>query len=364
MSDADIAVVGGGIIGCLVAHEITRRDPRPRVTLLDRDVVASGASRRSAGLHFPRGATERVRRLSAHSQAAYARLAAEDPTLPIHPLPLHMLTADPAHIGRTYLTTARPAPAEQVPGGLVAVPPGTGVWTGQGCQYADVGALTEALATTLRPRLALREATRVTAVEPGPRDVTLHLSTGGTLTASRVVLAPGPWLADPAWASLVEPLGARVKKIVALHVDRAPTEDDGVIVFEDEDAFLLPLRHRGHWLFSYTCQEWDVDPDALAGGLSAADLTQAHACLNRYAPALAERTTSGRVFCDAYSPTREPIVRTLDDGGRVVFAGAAGGSGYRLAPALAAETADLLHIAPGGTGHPGHPGPTGRRTAA
>ncbi|MGW5133935.1 NAD(P)/FAD-dependent oxidoreductase [Streptomyces sp. NPDC004135] len=345
MRDVDIAVVGGGIIGCLVGREVTGRDPRARVALFDRDVVASGASRRSAGLHFPRGATDRVRRLSAHSQAAYARLAAEDPALPIHPLRMHMLSADPARIERTYLPTARAVPAGQVPGGLVAVPEGTGVWTGQGCQYADVGALTEALARTLRPRLALREATRVTAVTPGPADVTLRLSTGEALTASRVVLAPGPWLADPAWEPLVTPLGARIKKIVALHVDRAPAPDDGVIVFEDEDAFLLPLHHRGHWLFSYTCQEWDVDPDALTAGLSAGDLTEALACLNRYAPALAGRTTSGRVFCDAYSPTREPLVRPLDDAGRVVFAGAANGSGYRLAPAIAAEAADLLHIA-------------------
>jgi hypothetical protein len=38
----------------------------------------------------------------------------------------------------------------------------------------------------------------------------------------------------------------------------------------------------------------------------------------------------GRVFCDAFSRTGEPVV--LDRAGRVVFAGAANGSGYRLAP--------------------------------
>jgi glycine/D-amino acid oxidase-like deaminating enzyme len=53
------------------------------------------------------------------------------------------------------------------------------------------------------------------------------------------------------------------------------------------------------------------------------------------------------VFCDAYSPSREPLVRTLDHDARIVFAGAANGSGYRLAPAIAAEAADLLRIGPG-----------------
>ncbi|MFJ7073495.1 NAD(P)/FAD-dependent oxidoreductase [Streptomyces sp. NPDC098781] len=352
MNDVDIAVVGGGIIGCLVAREITDRDPHCRVALLDRDVVAGGASRRSAGLHFPRGGTERVRRMSAHSQAVYAQLAQDDPTLPIHALTMHMLTADADRVERTYLPSAEPERVGQVPGDLIAVPQGTGVWTGRGCQYADVGALTEALARRLRRRLALREAIRVTAVDAGPSGVSLGLSTGGVLNASRAVIAPGPWIADPAWEPLVKPLGARVKKIVALHVDQEPGEDDGVTVFEDEDAFLLPLRHRGHWLYSYTCQEWDVDPDGLAQGLSAKDLTEAVESLRRYAPSLAGRTTAGRVFCDAYSPTREPLVRTLDDGGRIVFAGAANGSGYRLAPAIAAETADLLHI------------PSSRRNAA
>jgi len=66
--------------------------------------------------------------------------------------------------------------------------------------------------------------------------------------------------------------------------------------------------------------------------------------LERYLPELADAASSGRVFCDAYSPTGEPCVRTLDQAGRIVFAGAANGSGYRLAPAIASEAADLLHL--------------------
>jgi glycine/D-amino acid oxidase-like deaminating enzyme len=50
------------------------------------------------------------------------------------------------------------------------------------------------------------------------------------------------------------------------------------------------------------------------------------------------------VFCDAYTPDRTPLVSALDSAGRVVFAGGANGSGYRLAPAIAAETVDLLDL--------------------
>jgi glycine/D-amino acid oxidase-like deaminating enzyme len=137
----------------------------------------------------------------------------------------------------------------------------------------------------------------------------------------------------------------RVKKVVALHVERTPAPGDGVVVFQDEDAFLLPLHEQGYWLYSYTCTEWDVHPDAVADGLTPDNVEEARASLRRYAPGLAERATSGRVFCDAYSRTGDPRVQPLDPDGRVVFAGAANGSGYRLAPAIASEAADLLNLA-------------------
>jgi glycine/D-amino acid oxidase-like deaminating enzyme len=133
-----------------------------------------------------------------------------------------------------------------------------------------------------------------------------------------------------------------VKKIVALHVEQPATTRDHVVLFQDDDAFLLPLPHRGHWLFSYTCRKWDVDPDWPPDGLTAEDIAEAHSCLGRYAPTLVERCTSGRAFCDAYSQDGEPVVRALDDAGRIVFAGAANGSGYRLAPAIAAAAAKTL----------------------
>ena len=71
-------------------------------------------------------------------------------------------------------------------------------------------------------------------------------------------------------------------------------------------------------------------------------LAEVSAWARRYAPELAGRLRSGRVFCDAYSPSREPIVAMVGASGRIIFAGAANGSGYRLAPAIAAETLRLL----------------------
>jgi glycine/D-amino acid oxidase-like deaminating enzyme len=313
--------------------------------LVDRDAVGCGASRRSAGLHFPRGSTERVRRMSSYSQDYYEKLRANQPTLPIYPVGMSVVSEAPERqLRESYLDTAGLTRRENVPGAAVRVPERAAVWRVDGGHYADVQGLAQDFARELRSRVSFREGVRVAAIEPIATGVVLYLSSGDTLTVGQVVLAPGPWLAAPAWRSLVAPLGARVKKVVALHIEQCPTVEDQAIVFHDEDAFLVPFAHRGHWLFSYTCQEWDVDPDVVGAGLYPHNVAEARDCLHRFAPTLAARCTSGRVFCDAYSPTGNPIVRTLDPAGRMVFAGAANGSGYRLAPAMAAEATDLLDL--------------------
>jgi D-arginine dehydrogenase len=322
-----LAVVGAGIVGCMIAREIAARAPDADVTLLDQDLAGSGASRRSAGLFIPSGCTPRLRRMAAHSEEHYQKLHVDHPELPIHPLGMTVVAAESsaARLRDSY-------------GDALSRDP-QGTWNVTGCHYADVDALTQHLARDLRRQVGVREGLRVIGVQDGK----VHLSTGEVLAADRIVLAPGPWVRSPAWEPLVRPLGVRVKKIVALHVERHASAHDRVVFFPDDDAFLLPLPHRGHWLFSYACPEWDVDPQ-LVGGLSTENIAEAHRCLRRYAPALVEHCTAGRVFCDAYSRDGEPVVRALDDAGRIVFAGAANGSGYRLAPAIAAEAADLLHL--------------------
>lgn len=346
----DVAVLGGGILGVLTAREVLARRPDARVAVFDRDAVGSGASRRSAGLHFPRGSTERVRTMSAYSHDYYEVLRAQDPSLPIHTVELTLIAdeANASAVEQAYLDRAKLSRAEKAPSSSLAlsVPGGSGIWTGTGCQYAAVGALAQDLAQDLarglRSSVRINEAVAVHAVDPGPDSVRLTLSTGETVTAGAAVLAPGPWLADPAWAALVAPLRARVKKVVALRIDRVPGPEDRLVVFHDADEFLLPRRDLGCWLYSYTCQDWDVDPDDLTHGLSGRDLGQALESLRRWSPELPRYVAGGRLFCDAYAADRQPTAATLDRAGRLVFAGAANGSGYRLGPAIAAQACDLL----------------------
>lgn len=331
----------------MIAREVTSRAPGASVVVIDRDIAGSGASRRSAGLQVPLGSTDRLRRMAAYSQGYYEKLKQACPSLPIYPLGMSVVASEAtaAAMRAAYLASAGLTRVPDVAGGMISVPEHAEVWAGDGCQYADVYALVQALARELRPGLSLREGVAVTAIEPADDGAVLRLGTGEVLTARRVVVAPGPWLNAIAWKALVAPLGLHVKKVVALHIERTPTAGDPVIIFNDADnAFLLPLRHRGHWLFSYTCQEWDVDPDALQAGLDSGNLAEGREILRRHAPELAGRCRAGRVFCDTYSDTREPVLSALDRDGQVIFAGAANGSGYRLAPAMASAAVDLLHI--------------------
>jgi D-arginine dehydrogenase len=349
MTGRAVAVIGAGIVGCLTARELAARDPAAAITVFDRDLVGSGVTRRSAGVSLVKGSSPRTHAMSALSHGYYAALAAEDPTLPIRPVPARLVLldeSDPA--GRGYQSARA---AQQAIHDELRLPPAGRTWRLEDCHYTDVYGLTQAIAAQARQtqRVRFAESVKVTGLSITSSWVALNTSDGQRAAFDQVVLAPGPWFADPSWRDLLSPLGLRVKKIVAMHLDRPPKPDDELIIFDAEDAFLLPVAHRGHWLFSYTCLEWDVDPDAPPQGLSPEDVEAARACLRPYSPELADACVSGRICCDAYSPDREPVVRALaGTGGRIVFAGGANGSGYRLAPAIAAEAVNLLND-PGST---------------
>lgn len=342
MHPVDLAIVGGGVVGALIAHEAAAAFPDATIAVLERGLIGQGASSRSAGVHFPRGASARVRAMTEHSQRVWERLAT-DLDLPIRAVDATVVaTGDAAAISTTYLGLgAESVPADPARGR--AAPPGARAWTLPGCHYADVRGVADRVLARLRNDVTVLEGVEVTGLSSAGEH-RLTLGHGSELCARRVVLAPGPWIAHRAWTDLVAPLGLRVKKVVAAHLESAPAPGDPLMIFDDEDAFLLPLHRRGHILFSYTCNRWDVAPDDADLVLERSDLDDARAVLGRFAPDLVARCNSGRVFCDAYSPHREPVVAELRPG--LVFAGAANGSGYRLAPAIATETVAALDLAP------------------
>ncbi len=175
-----------------------------------------------------------------------------------------------------------------------------------------------------RPGSAVWEGVQVEAVEAGAEGVRLTVHDGRRLAARRALIATGPWLAREPLGGGVAPGALRVKKIVALHLPYAPEPDAPGLVFFADDAYLVPLHRRGHWLFSFTSDEWDVAPEPAALAIGARDRALARAILDRHAPALSELAVAGRVFCNAYTADRLPFVAAAG-GGRLAYAWVARG---------------------------------------
>jgi D-arginine dehydrogenase len=333
-------IIGGGIIGHVIAWKICHAYPDASVTLLERDMVGAGASCRSAGLHFPLGRTAAVRSMSQSSETFYKDFCEAQPDAPIVPLGLRVHANESGANGfESFFTDgAGLAPDPQERHVSDALGSQHRIWRAHGAQRADVAALTLYISKLLDRRLCSYSGIKVVRIVEDERAVRVLTNDGLTFEADAVILAPGPWALAPEFQPFTESLGIRIKRVVAFHVEGPATaelQQDAVVdLFIDEDAFLMP-RVRGGRLFSFTRQQWDVSPEDASGDIAAEDRAEAVAVLSSIAPRFSDSIGGGQAFCDAYSPTRAPIVANVGQSGRVIFAGAANGSGYRLAPAIA-----------------------------
>jgi glycine/D-amino acid oxidase-like deaminating enzyme len=336
----DLVVVGAGIVGSVVAEEARRRAPAAKILMLDAAQAGSGATRYSAALSTPTGATDAHRRLVLRAERWYAELEGcggprrrhlitywvvpesevdqlraefvSDPPVPIGP-------ADRVRLSATYPDlVVRP---DEV------VLRSAGVWAGRAAATAQM------LAARLNQSgsSGCWEGVRVDDVQPDGAGQVVLTHTGERLHTRHVVLATGAWLADDA-RRVGWPL--RVKKVAALHLARRPALDDPVVIFCAEDAFLLPLPEQGLTLFSFYCPTWDVRP-ARDLMIEPDELAAARAVLAARSPSLVAAVAGGRAAGDGYLPARLPSVAEDPTRPGVVVAGGCSGSGFQLAPALA-----------------------------
>ena len=343
MKSQRVAIIGGGIVGCMIARKILDEKPATCITLIDSGLIGSGASQYSAGVHFPVGCSERVKALSIYSSRYYEEMQVKNPNLPIYPVSFL--------VAASYLNSEevnsrciglQPLPAKEIPNELTNSLLRACFWDMPNCHVADVYSLVQILASELRNRLQLLEGIKVINISERYENVLLTLSSGMSMDFDRVILAPGPWVNTLPFQAFTEQLGIRTKKVVALHLEQPP-QLDKAIFFPIEDLFLTPLPYRRHWLLSYTCQHWNVHPaDCLHDNVTIVELNEVRELLNQYIPQCSPLVISGRVFCDAYSSNREPIIATVGQFNRVIFAGASNGAGYRLAPGIANEVINLL----------------------
>jgi glycine oxidase len=207
---SDVLVVGGGIIGCAIARELTAAGAA--VTLVEPRDVGQGASRASAGMLVPfnEGRHDRaLQALGVHSLSRYdaliAALAADGELVPysrhgsldvaLDPGGLAALdeiaaglTADGVAFDRLDAAAAHalePALPSGVAGGLHIAAHGA----------VGVPELVAALWRSASLRGATRAAARALSISQAGSRVRVE-TTAGVLESRRAVLAPGSWASD------------------------------------------------------------------------------------------------------------------------------------------------------------------------
>ncbi|MFJ8046476.1 NAD(P)/FAD-dependent oxidoreductase [Streptomyces luteogriseus] len=347
----DLAVVGAGAVGALAAYYAVRRDPGRRVAVITHAGRGTGATRLSAGFDTLTGHNPAQRALAARSTALFDELAAGLGDAGRAPVDVRWLVAreNRAALDATMADGGRTRPVTREQRALLdRTFPGLGhdddqvllatapMTAGQP-QWLTDRLLDEVLG---RPDNTLLEGFRVTDVRRAGGRVELVAADGSRITAAKAVLAPGPWALDGPVAAAARERGARVKKVVAFHIMRPPPPGAPALVLEDADAFLLPHRPGGHWIFSITSPDWGRGPDEPLT-VDARDRELARALLARHIPGFLPHLLGGRVFSDCFTPGHLPVVDTVGGDG-VVMAIGGSGSGYRLAPAMAEDALNLL----------------------
>ena len=345
MKQFDLVVIGAGIIGAMAAYLAGQKHIDWRILLVDRSLVGDGATKYSVGLDIPHGSNATKKQYSLLSTNVYRDLARAIPGLPVHELPFFGIveSANAERVSAGFTAEGIHTATEQERIQLHESYPGLNISNSQilltGCtaRYGFPALTASLLVSRLQEeRLAeCWEGVEIRSVDTCAEGFALATNDGRTIGAQRVLSATGPWLLHGLGHTVAAKAGVRIKKVAALHVDRRPSSRDPVLLFFDEDAFLLPVVQRRQWIFSFTSREWDCAPDVSRLRISSEDRDLALSILSRYCPSFVSDCQGGRVFCDAYTPDGLPLVTQVPGMTNFVLAGACSGSGYRLAPAIA-----------------------------
>ncbi len=274
----EVIVVGAGVIGCAVAHELARAGARP--LLLERDAVAAHASGAAAGMlaPFTEGAgggpllAIGAEALDAYPQwvASVAELSGIDPQLRRCGV---LRVARAGEVESLRAAAARLVPhgaswlepdelRKRVPG--VAEAAAGALWSPRESSV-DAPGLTRALcAAALRRGASLREGVAVRGLLRDGERVTGVRTRDEDLYASAVVLCAGPWVREldehlgGAWP--VEPVKGQM-----LALD-APVGGPASILW-DPDVYLVP-RPDGTLRVGATVERAGFDARPTADGVA------------------------------------------------------------------------------------------------
>lgn len=273
----NVVVIGAGVVGCAVAHELARRDARVRV--VDPRPVGGGATHASAGMLAPYSEGHHASLL----KLGLASLALWDPFVdrlrresryPFHyersgTMQVAMDSADVARLSSAAAAYA----AQQVPHqwleqpALRAMEPAIRDTIAAGVLlptqgYVDAAAVTRALADAAQQRGARITAERVLGIHADAGGVAVTTSEG-TINADALVLAAGSWSSAVAgvttWPPPVKPVRGQLLRL------KAPARIASRIVW-GRACYVVPWPD-GTALVGATVEDAGFDEHPTAGGV-------------------------------------------------------------------------------------------------
>lgn len=359
----DVVVVGGGVFGTAIAFYLARRRAGS-ILLLDAGHVAGGASGWTSGIvrvHYTNVHEARLGAFGARVFRSWAEEVGGECGFRRTGFLRIVGEADRENLRRnvemlrglgTDVTFLEPAdvcalqPYLSIDGiGAGAYEPEGGYGSGTDTARAFAAAAA-GRGVTVRERVAVRtlrvSGDRIHGVE----------TSDGFVASGRVVLAAGAWsIALLQQAGVMLPLRTKlVRAALLLHPPRMPAVDRGYMTVIDDSTgtYFRPDRsNRTEFALRY---DWDVAPTYDPVTASQEILAEGASHLVKRVPPFREAgLMRGWGAVDGYSPDGAPVFGAAPGIEGLYLAVAAGGTGFKISPAVGAGMAELLTLGRGET---------------
>ena len=339
----DIVIVGGGILGLYTAVAAQKKWPHASVALFDKLSVGEGASHYAPGIQLAYSRNDKEKELAQIGMKRWRKHFNNWKWRSGRDLPIQWVSQQPDKIEKLALEVL--SPCQPFTGGsLGSLIVNDQLQMRQGlCSYDPVNQIVIKLKNEFEELGGiLFHGVEIQSIVHYKSDFLLLQDQKGRHYISRqCVVSLGPWITQSPLKFLCSTTqNIKVKKVAALELNIAPNYEEPAMGFADDYAFLLPMYHEKKWLFSFSSDHWDVDPNHKLQ-LDSNDRDKAICILSKYFH-LIPHDISSRVFCDAYLPNGIPQVEFADDNEKIVFVLAGAGNGFRFAPPISETAIEYL----------------------
>jgi glycine/D-amino acid oxidase-like deaminating enzyme len=352
----DVIIVGGGIMGCCAAYELTRRGRR--VAVLEKDTIGAGSTGKSSAIIRQHYSNDLTARMALYSVRAFEQMPEQlGESVGFTKTGLIALVAAKDHAGleanvelqrRVGIRTEL-----RVPEALTDLMPGletsdliAAAWEPD-AGYADPHLTVNAYANAARRDGAgIFLNTEVTGVRFAPGRVAGVDTTQGRFDAPQVLNCAGPWGARVARLAGVEAPIDSCRSQVAFFRRPGQGETAHPVVVDFVHATYFRAETGNLTLAGCIDPEEAnavVDPDRY-NELQDDDfvIEVGERLMRRYRPLVESRFTTGYAGLYAITPDWHPIVDEVPAGSGFFVCAGFSGHGFKLGPAVGVMVADLL----------------------